>query len=105
MKVLSFPAKFPSESLPYTINFSDMLQFGESINGASVSATSNDAQDTNASDIIYGDPSYTETEVTQTISGGKAGVTYSIFVIVTADNHHNYAKCFQLAVLPEDSTA
>lgn len=101
VKVVTFPAKAVSEVLPCTVNFSDMLQFGEAITGATCTATVYSGTDVNPQNIIDGNASFTNTTVTQNVTGGVAGNTYCIFVLVTATNSHNYAKIFYISVIAD----
>lgn len=104
MNQLIFDAKSVQELQPYTVNFSDRLQFGESINGASVSVTVFAGTDPSPSSMISGVATYDSAgNVTQNLTGGLAGVVYNIAFIVTGTASHNYVKVGQLAVIANDN--
>lgn len=100
MNQLIFTAKAVGELQPYIVNFSDRLQFGESINGASVNVTVFSGTDNNPNALLSGTASYDANgNVTQNLTGGIAGVIYNIAFIVTGTGSHNYVKVGQLAVI------
>lgn len=103
MITVILPVKDISETLPITVNFSDMLQFGEGISGASCVASLFSGTDSNPGSIISGAATYTATTVTQTITGGLAGNTYTLAFLVTGTNSHNYVKVGQLSVINSSS--
>lgn len=104
MNQLIFTPKAVSELQPYTVNFSDRLQFGESINGASVAVSVFSGTDPNPSSLLSGVATYdTSGNVTQAITGGLAGVVYNIVFVCTGDNAHNYVKVGQLAVISDSN--
>ena len=104
MNQIIFDAKAVQELQPYTVNFSDRLQFGESINGASVSITVFAGTDPSPSSMISGAATYdTLGNVTQVLTGGIAGVVYNVTYIVTGTASHNYVKVGQLAVIANDN--
>jgi hypothetical protein len=97
------PVKDISEVLPITVNFSDMLQFGETINGANCVASLFSGTDSNPGAIIVGAATYTATTITQIITGGLSGNTYTLAFLVTGNNSHNYVKVGQLSVINSSS--
>ena len=99
MTLLVFPSKDTGETIPLVFNFSDKLQFGESITGSSVAVSVFSGTDNNPSALLSGTPINTSTQVTQNITGGVAGVIYTIVCIVTGSGSHNYAKEGRLAVI------
>lgn len=100
MNQLIFPAKAVGETQPYIVNFSDRLQFGESINGAAVAVSVFSGTDPSPSSMISGVATYDSAgNVTQVLTGGLAGVLYNIVFIVTGTGSHNYVKVGQLAVV------
>lgn len=103
MITVILPVKDISETLPIPVNFSDMLQFGESISGASCVASLFSGTDGNPGAIVSGAATYTATTVTQTITGGLAGNTYTLAFLVTGTNSHNYVKVGQLSVINSSS--
>lgn len=100
MNQLIFPAKAVGELNPYVVNFSDRLQFGESINGASVAITVFSGTDPNPNALLSGAATYDASgNVTQNLTGGLSGVIYNVTFIITGTNSHNYVKVGQLAVI------
>lgn len=105
MNQLIFPAKAIGETQPYVVNFSDRLQFGESINGAAVAVSVFSGTDPSPSSMISGTASYDANgNVTQVLTGGLVGVIYNIVFIVTGTGSHNYVKVGQLAVVSDSNT-
>ncbi len=100
MNQLTFSAKAVGDTQPYVVNFSDRLQFGETINGAAVSISVFSGTDPSPSSLLSGIATYdTSGNVTQVLTGGIAGVIYNVVYIVTGTGSHNYVKVGQLAVL------
>jgi hypothetical protein len=98
MNTIILPEKGITETLPFTIPFSDVLQYGEAINGASVSVVVLSGVDANPSAMLASAVTYTSNTVTQVITGGVAGVTYMVIFLVTGTNSHNYVKEGKLVV-------
>lgn len=102
MNQLTFPAKAVGETQPYVVNFSDRLQFGETINGAAVSISVFSGTDPSPSSMLSGTTSYDASgNVTQVLTGGVVGVIYNIVYVVTGTASHNYVKVGQLAVISD----
>lgn len=99
MITIILPIKDVSEVLPISVKFSDLLQFGESITGASCAASVFSGTDPTPQNIVSGSTTITATTVTQTITGGLAGNIYTLAFIVTTTNSHNYVKVGQLSVI------
>lgn len=100
MNQLTFPAKAVGETQPYVVNFSDRLQFGESINGAAVAISVFSGTDPTPNSLLSGVATYDSSgNVTQVLTGGVIGVVYNVVYTVTGTNSHNYVKVGQLAVL------
>lgn len=99
MTLVVFPSKPVGETTPYVFNFSDKLQFGEAITGASVAVVVSSGVDTDPSAMVSGTPILTASDVTQNLTGGVAGVIYYIVCTVTATASHNYVKQGSLAVI------
>lgn len=104
MNYVILPAKAVGEVQSYTINFSDRLQYGESINGAATTASVFTGTDPSPASILSGAPTFTATTLTQVISGGVAGVIYTVVFTVTGTNSHNYTKISNLSVLDPNAT-
>jgi hypothetical protein len=98
------PVKATNEVIPISVNFSDMLQFGEAITGASCTCTVFSGTDPSPSALVSGIATYTGSTVTQNITGGLAGNIYTLAFIVTASNSHNYVKVGQLSVISPSNT-
>lgn len=101
MALVIFPSKPVGETVPYVFDFSDKLQFGESINGASVALVVSSGTDPNPSAMLDGAVVLGPTTVTQNITGGVVGVVYGIACTATGTNSHNYVKQGSLAVLAD----
>lgn len=100
MNQLTFLAKAVGETQPYVVNFSDRLQFGESINGAAVSVSVFSGTDPSPNSLLSGSATYdTSGNVTQVLTGGIVGVIYNITYLVTGTASHNYLKQGQLAII------
>lgn len=102
MNQLIFDAKGVGETQPYTVNFSDRLQFGETINGAAVSVTVFSGTDASPNSMLSGTATYDAYgNVTQVLTAGTVGVIYNITYTVTGTGSHNYVKVGQLAVISD----
>lgn len=100
MNQLIFDEKAVGEQQPYVVNFSDRLQFGESINGAAVAVSVFSGTDLSPNSMLVGVATYDATgNVTQVLTGGLAGVIYTLAYVVTGTSSHNYVKVGQLAVI------
>lgn len=97
MDTIILPEKASGETIPLVVSFSDRLQYGETINGASCSITVLSGTDANPSAML-GSLSYTSTTVTQVVTGGVIGVIYMVVLIVTGTASHNYIKEGRLVV-------
>jgi hypothetical protein len=98
MDTVIFAEKATTEIIPLTVTFADRLQYGETINGASVSVIVISGTDANPSAMLSGAVVTAPTSVTQNITGGIAGVVYMVVFLVTATGSHNYAKEGRLVV-------
>lgn len=98
MTLLQYPSKTAAETIPLVINFSDKLQFGETITGSAVSCSVFSGTDPSPATMV-GTITNASTQVTVNISGGVAGNLYLIVCVVTASGSHNYSKEGRLAVI------
>lgn len=98
MTLLIFPSKTAAEIIPYVFNFSDKLQFGETVTGSAVTCTVFSGTDVNPTAMI-GTITNSGTSVSVNITGGIAGNLYILVCVVTASNSHNYSKEGRLAVI------
>ena len=99
MDTVIFQQKATTETIPISVTFADRLQYGEIITSASVSVVVLSGIDPNPSAMLSGATSYTNTVLTQVITGGVAGVIYALVFLVTGSGSHNYVKEGQLAVI------
>lgn len=99
MTLLTQPSKDVAETIPLVFNFSGKLQYGETITGAASSCTLFSGTDANPSAVLSGSPTFTETGVTQNVTGGLAGNIYTIVVAITGSGSHNYIITSRLAVI------
>ena len=103
MNVVTEQIKAVGETLPLVVNFSDALQLGETINGASCNVTVFSGTDASPSSILSSTATYDASgNVTQNVTAGIAGVIYNVVFIVTASGSHNYVKLARLAVVAND---
>lgn len=98
MDTVILPEKASGETIPLVISFADRLQYGETINGASVTVTVLSGTDPSPSSMLSGAVSFTANTLTQVITGGVIGVTYMIVFLVTGTASHNYIKEGRLVV-------
>lgn len=103
MDIIILPDKGVSETIPVTVIFSDRLQSGETVNGASVTASVFAGTDASPSSILSGSATYTANSVTQNITAGTAGVIYTLVFIATGSASHNYGKIARLAVVSDSN--
>lgn len=102
MNIVILQPKTTSETIQLTVPFSDRLQAGEVINGASVGISVFSGNDPSPGTVVATPPTYDSSgNLFQVVTGGVAGVMYTIAFLVTGSNAHNYVKIGQLAVLPE----
>ena len=94
-----FSDKATTETIPLTVSFGDRLQYGETVNGASVTCVVISGTDATPSAVLSGVATYTANTITQNVTGGVAGVTYMIIFLATATNSHNYVKQGRLVVM------
>jgi|VirMetMinimDraft_7_1064189.scaffolds.fasta_scaffold72043_1 flagellar biosynthesis protein FliR len=73
-----FNAKTASEIVAVTFDFASEYAVGETCTSASVTAVVYSGADPDASSLVATSPSLSQTRVTQTLTGGVAGVTYSL---------------------------
>jgi hypothetical protein len=99
MDQLILSDKATTETISLTAFFADRLQYGETINGSSVTAVVSSGIDPTPSAILSGASTYTATTVTQAITGGVAGVTYTLIFLATGTNSHNYVKQGYLSIV------
>ena len=99
MDNIILPNKGTTETLPFTVNFSDRFVYGEAINGIAVSISVVSGIDSSANLMISTPATYTANTITQVVSGGVAGVTYMLVYLCTGTASHNYVKQGYLTVV------
>ena len=104
MNVIIFPDKAISEVLPYTVNFADVLAFGEAISGASVTVTVFSGTDAAPAALLASATTSTATTVSQVITGGLVGVIYILAFVATGASGHVYVKTAMLACVSNSNT-
>ena len=100
MKRISIPGKHTSETISQVFDFISLLAIGETLSTASVAATVYSGTDASPSSIISGSASISGTKVTQLITGGTLGVTYSLVCTVTTSASQTLTLMGFLAVVP-----
>ena len=103
MDTILLPDRGVGETYPITLTFADRLQSGEAINGATVTVSVYAGTDATPSSLLSGSATYTSTTVTQVVTGGTAGVIYSLVFVATGTSSHNYGKVARLAVVANDN--
>jgi hypothetical protein len=80
-----FPTKYATETRDYTIPFESLLTSGETVNtsGAVVGISVYSGTDANPSGMLNGGLVYAGSGITQSLTGGVAGVTYYLTATVT----------------------
>lgn len=99
MEVISVPSKRPSETVPITVDFNNVIGTNE-ILSASTSVIVGSGDDHSPDDILSGVVTTDGSKVTQSITGGVAGVIYKVYFSVTAANGA-FIKYCNLAVVSD----
>lgn len=100
MKRISIPGKHASETIAQVFDFISLLAIGETLSTASVAATVYSGTDSSPSSVISGSASISGTKVTQLITGGTLGVTYTLVCTVTTSASQTLTLMGFLAVVP-----
>jgi len=103
MNIVTFPDKSQSEVIPLSVNFSDKLQFGETITGSTVTAFVFSGIDSSPSNIFLGASTHLGSSISQDITGGVPGVLYSLVFTASASSGHIYTKIGRLAVVSDSN--
>jgi hypothetical protein len=98
MTLLQLPSKTVAETIPITFNFSDKLQFGETVTGSAVACSVFSGTDPSPTSMV-GAITNSGTSVSVIITGGIVGNLYLLVCVVTASGSHNYSKEGRLAVI------
>lgn len=99
MTLFTIPSKTTGETIPVVFNFQGKLQYGESLNGNSVTCVLYSGTDPSPSSMISGAATMTATTVTQSITGGIAGNLYTLVCVATSTGSHNYSMECRIAVI------
>lgn len=97
----ALPAKLVPETITVEFDFSDVLLWGEAIEGASVVVEVLSGQDSNPEELLLGDALVGGAKVWQDIQLGKGGVIYNLVATADGDSSTSYVKMRRLAVLTE----
>ncbi len=98
MTLLQLPSKTAAETIPIIFNFSDKLQFGETVTGSAVACSVFSGTDPNPTSMV-GAITNSGTSVSVSITGGVVGNLYLLVCVVTGSGSHNYSKEGRLAVI------
>lgn len=101
MRQIIFPPKSTYETLDLTFSFLSDLASGETISGASSTATVYSGTDATPSSLIDGAAQVGSQSVVQTIIGGVAGVTYEISCFALTSAGQSLQISGYLTVLPQ----
>jgi len=72
------PSKYADSTVPLVVDFISQLIDGEALVAATTSASVFNGTDPAPEDILLGSPDLAQNVVTQTITGGLVGVTYTV---------------------------
>ena len=92
-----FPQIEVGETYPAEFNFGLYLAVGETISGATSTATVFAGSDPSPSSILDGSPTISGTVVTQKVYGGVSGVIYNVTVVVTTSAGNVFSLAGKLA--------
>jgi hypothetical protein len=95
----SFSYKITNDSEQFTFDYTPVMGASETITAATCTVAVKEGTDPNASSILVGSPSWLGFKVTQRISGGLDGVTYSIQMTITTSLSNIYTVVGDLPVL------
>lgn len=98
--VEDFAAKFVGETKNYVFDFTSELAPSETISSATVTATVYSGTDGSPSAIINGADTTSGPRVTQSITGGVAGVIYYVVCSATTSASQILRRVGYIAVLP-----
>jgi hypothetical protein len=95
----SFSYKITNDSEQFTFDYTPVMGSSETINSATCTAVVKEGTDVSPSSILVGSPSINGFKVSQRISGGIDGVTYSIQMTATTSLSNIYTVVGDLPVL------
>lgn len=96
-----FEIKPPTDTKYLYFDFTDDLAAAETISTQVVTATVYSGTDANPSAIISGSASASGAEVSQKVTGGTAGVVYTLLCTVTTSLSQTLTRAAYLAVMSE----
>jgi hypothetical protein len=101
MSRVTFPPKLVGETVNLTFDFISRLGSSETISTQSTTCTVYSGVDASPSSVISGAASASGTVVTQGITGGVAGVIYSLKCTITTSLTQTLSMTGMLAVLAD----
>lgn len=96
----TFPPKLVGEVINLNFDFVSHLAVTETISTQSVTATVYSGVDVSPSSLVNGSATVSGTIVTQSITGGVAGVTYNLVCNITTSLSQTLDMTAMLSVLP-----
>lgn len=96
-------SKLVTETKDYSIDMSSLLSTGEAVSAATVTAAVLLGTDPDILDLIDGVATVSQNVVTQSITGGVAGVTYCLRVSATTNQSNLLITLCDLVVLDSDN--
>ena len=92
--------KYPNEVINQAVDFTEILDTGETIITATVTAKRYDTGADATSDVINGSPTVlTGTSVSYQLTGGTASLTYILNVSATLDSAEIYSQRIRMDVV------
>ena len=92
--------KYVAETRKETFDFISQLASGETISSAATTAVVYSGTDATPSTILSGAASISGTQVTQTLTGGVAGVTYMLTVVANTSTGQSLNLTAFLVIIP-----
>lgn len=103
MSRLTLEPKYAAETKKQVFDFASLLAVGETISTQVVTAAVYSGTDASPSALISGSATASGTKVTQTITGGLAGVVYTITCSITTSLSQTLRLIGYLTILPTDA--
>ena len=103
MSRLALEPKYAAEVKKQVFDFASVLAVGETISTQTVTAAVYSGTDASPSALISGSASASGTKVTQTITGGLAGVVYTITCSITTSLSQTLRLMGYLSILPPEA--
>lgn len=99
MEVISVPSKRPSETIPITVDFNNVIGNNEVLSAAT-NVIVGSGEDPSPGNILFGAVTIDGSKITQSITAGVAGVIYKVYFSVAAANGA-FIKYCNLAVVSD----